>query len=468
MSGRRGTWARHEGIYVQRDVSSCNSRVERADCRLMPSPNPSKLLWIILAVALAIRVAGAIGLQWWLDGRPGQTFLIEGDANGYWHLAEDIAEGREFAIHEPPRYVLRMPGFPALLAVPIRLFDDPFFPARLMLACGGTVACALVYWLGRVLCDERVGLTAMTLATVSPTLAGFSPVILSETTFAMCLMASLIGMAVMVRGRVVATAEGNRCQNWTPGMMAVLGTLTGVLIGITCYVRPSWLLAAPLFGTALVLLSPDRGRALLAGICVVAGAVGVLLPWGMRNERITGHFVLTTLWMGPSLYDGLSPQATGDSDMTFFDRDNLMAKGISEYDVNKHYSEQAWAFARSQPGRVIELAFIKLWRYFKPWPSADQFGGWLPAVVLTSFTIPMYLLALRGWWVMRADFRAWGLTIGPLLYFAGLHMLFVSSLRYRLPAEYPLLVMTAVGWRSLQGKSQYGGPSANSQQPTAN
>ncbi|MGD9855191.1 MAG: hypothetical protein AB7U20_09605, partial [Planctomycetaceae bacterium] len=58
-------------------------------------------------------------------------------------------------------------------------------------------------------------------------------------------------------------------------------------------------------------------------------------------------------------------------------------------------------------------------------------------------------LAARGWWTVRGDPWGWVLTIGPLLYFAALHMVFVSSLRYRLPAEYPLLVMTAVGWRSL-------------------
>jgi hypothetical protein len=37
------------------------------------------------------------------------------------------------------------------------------------------------------------------------------------------------------------------------------------------------------------------------------------------------------------------------------------------------------------------------------------------------------------------------LTAGPIIYFSALHTLFVSSLRYRLPAEYPLLALSAVG-----------------------
>ncbi len=420
----------------------------------MPSPNPRTLLWLILTLALTIRVGAAIGLQRWLDGRPGQTFLIEGDANGYWHLAEDIAEGREFAIYEPPRYVLRMPGFPALLAVPIRLFDDAYFPARVMLACVGTLACGLVYLLGRMLFNDRIGLTACALSAVSPTLVGFSPVVLSETTFGMCLLASLIGMAWMVFPSTTLPESSEQHPSGSVAVVGFIGLVVGAVIGLTCYMRPSWLLSAPLFGGAYVLFSPEKGRGLIGAICVVMGAVAVLIPWGMRNERVTGHFVLTTLWMGPSLYDGLSPQATGDSDMEFYDQDNLQAKGMSEYEVNQHYSQLAWAWARANPGRAIELAMIKLWRYFKPWPNAKQFGGLMPALIIAAFTIPMYVFALRGWWITRASFWSWGLTLGPLLYFAGLHMLFVSSLRYRLPAEYPLLVLTAVGWHAHRGQQK--------------
>ncbi|MCA9027340.1 MAG: hypothetical protein KDA86_19175 [Planctomycetaceae bacterium] len=417
----------------------------------MPSPNSNKFLWIILALALAIRVVGAIGLQHWLDGRPGQRFLIEGDANGYWHLAEDLAAGREFAIYEPPRYVLRMPGFPALLSIPIRVFDNAYFPARILLACVGTCACGLVYVLGRMLFDHHVGLIAAVLSAISPILVGFTPLILSETTFGMCLLASLAGMAWMATRSTARQPDVLTQQSRSVGQFVLMGLVVGALIGITCYVRPSWLLSAPLFGGAYVMFSPEKGRALVGAACIIAGAVALLIPWGMRNERVTGHFVLTTLWMGPSLYDGLSPEATGESDMTFYDRDNLQAGGMSEYEVNRYYSQQAWSFARANPGRAIELAAIKVWRYFKPWPNAEQFGGWLPSVVIAAFTIPMYLLALRGWWVSRTNVWAWGLTVGPLLYFAGLHMLFVSSLRYRLPAEYPLLVMSAVGWQSLRG-----------------
>ncbi|MBX3435962.1 MAG: glycosyltransferase family 39 protein [Planctomycetaceae bacterium] len=399
----------------------------------MHGRSPMRWLAIVLAVAFALRAVWAVGLHVWLD-RQGRMFLIAGDAEGYWHLAGDIAARREFAVYEPPRRVLRMPGFPALLAVPMLLFDNPLLPARMLLAAVGTAACGLVYLLGRTLFDEGIGLVAAGLTAVSPTLIGFTPLILSETLFATCLLASLVAMARLVRGDC-------RGAGW--------GLVTGGLIGLTCFVRPSWLLSAPAFAGTYFVLAKEKGKALLVAAAVLFGAVAVLIPWGVRNERATGHFVLTTLWMGPSLYDGLGPQATGDSNMTFFDVDNVMGRGMSEFDMNRHYADRAKAFVRDHPLRTIELAAIKCWRYFKPWPNAEQFGGPLPAVLMAAFVIPMFLFALCGWWTVRGDVWGWGLTVGPLFYFAALHMVFVSSIRYRLPAEYPLLVMTAVGWRSL-------------------
>lgn len=433
------------------------------------APTDTRTLWIVLAVALILRLITAVGLQVWLDARPGQSFLIEGDANGYWELGEKIAAGEDFSLYTPPRSVLRMPGFPALLSVPMALFDNPMLPARLMLAVIGTLACGLVFWLGRLLFDVPVGITAAALAAISPVMVGFSPVVLSETTFAACLVGSLIAMAWWARREVTFPLRSSTdhsqpskerqehadhrdgCTGLSWGTSALLGLVIGGLVALACYMRPSWILAGPIFGVCAMLTAAHKGRAAVMAACVMAGLIGLLLPWGLRNQRVTGHFTLTTFWLGPSLYDGLSPEATGESDMTFFDRDALMATGMSEYDVDRHYRAAAWEFVRNNPGRTLQLAGVKLWRYFRPGPNAEQFGGVGPALLIGPFFVVVLVLALRGWWVTRHDLWAWGLTLGPLIYFAALHTLFVSSLRYRLPAEYPLTVLAAVGWRSWRG-----------------
>jgi hypothetical protein len=187
-------------------------------------------------------------------------------------------------------------------------------------------------------------------------------------------------------------------------------------------------------------------------LIVIASTFAALVPWGLRNQQVTGHFVFTTLWMGPSLYDGLHEGATGESEMTFFDQDNLMAQGMSEYEVDRHYRDRAWTFVRENPARTAELALIKLGRYWSPWPNAEQFDNFLLRAAIAAGSIATWLLALRGFFSRRTrgDAWRWLIALGPILYLSLLHLLFVGSMRYRLPAEYALLVLSAEGWISLR------------------
>jgi 4-amino-4-deoxy-L-arabinose transferase-like glycosyltransferase len=393
---------------------------------------------LLLGIALAVRLAAAFGLQWALDERLHRRFLIQGDAEGYWHLAGDIAAGNEYAIYDPPRRVLRMPGYPLLLSIPRVFFGDRLLPARILMAFVGTLACWGVYLLGKELFDAKVGLLAATLAALSPTMVLFTPVILSETAFACAMVFGLVAAARLVR-RHRDGADGAGSGFWA--------ALTGLGFAAACYIRPSWLLAGPLLWGGLIAFSASRRRAAWDGLVLNCILLAALVPWGIRNHQAVGHFVLTTLWVGPSLYDGLNPRATGDSEMSFFDRDNLMSR-MSEYEVNRHYRNAALEFVRDHPGRTLQLALLKLWRYCKPWPNAEQFSGPLAAMAVSIVYVPALALAAYAA-CKRPDPWILTLTLGPILYFAAIHAVFVSSLRYRLPAEYPLYVLSAAGLKLL-------------------
>jgi hypothetical protein len=227
----------------------------------------------------------------------------------------------------------------------------------------------------------------------------------------------------------------------------------GLLIAVATYVRPSWILVGPILAVGLVVTSRNRMRASFEGMFILIGLCIALFPWAVRNYLVTGHFVATTLWVGPSLYDGLNPDATGDSDMRFFERDG-MAHWMSEYEIDRHYRSEAWQFVRSHPNRTLWLAWQKCLRYWKPWPNAAQFRDWRLCVVVSIPFVFMLITAAIGCWTVRRNVWAWGLTVGPIVYFAVIHMVFVASLRYRLPAEYPLCIMSAVGLQHICGHRQ--------------
>ena len=392
---------------------------------------------IVLIGAFALRAAAAIVVTQRIEGH--RSFLIEGDANGYWELGTRIAHGQTYEVHAPPRRVMRMPGFPLVLAVCISLFGPGLLAARMLLAFVGTLGCWFVYLLARRFFDVRTATAAAGLCAVSPVLAVFSVLILSETLFAVCLTLSLIPMAHLLeslrRGR--SAWEGSR-----------LALLTGSSIALACYVRPSWLLAAPVCGLCCLIGATNRVHGLIGAAILVASTFACLAPWALRNQRAVGHPIFTTLWAGPSLYDGLNPTATGDSDMTFIESDRLYRAGIEDYEyrADRHYRSAALEFARQTPGRVLQLALTKLARFWSHVPNAAQFGGpWQSIVCGVSF-LPLVAGALYGAWLCRDRPDVLLLTLGPVICFSAIHTVFVGSIRYRLPAEYPLWALAACGF----------------------
>lgn len=397
----------------------------------------------ILAAALTARVLAACLVQHWVERTDGRVCLIAGDAEGYWDLARHIVRSEDFAIYDPPRRIERMPGFPIVLAAGMQVVGERPLLLRLMLAVVGTIACGLVHWLACELTDPTTGLIACGLAAVSPIMVGFSVLFLSETLFATALLASLIALTRLVKQRDTTRAD-------QPHRPAVMATIAGLLCGLATLVRPTWLLVAPGFCLILLVSSRDRRRAAWHSALLLGGLALALAPWTVRNARITGHFVTTTLWVGPSLYDGLSPTATGVSDMKFVESEgHYRGADFSEYDADQHYRRAALTFAKDHPARVLELAISKLGRFLNPFPNADQFSNRAIWLGVGLFELPVLALGAVGLWRSRHEGWRLLLSAGPLVYFALVHAVFIGSVRYRLPAEYAFLTLSACGVRTL-------------------
>lgn len=423
--------------------------------RLLETVVVNRCLLLTLVVALAVRLILAVVVQAQVDRPPARLCLIAGDAEGYWELAQNIVAGKDFSLYQPPRFVSRVPGFPLLLALSQVMFGESPFAARCLLACVGTAACGFTYWLGRIIGDHTVGLLAAIYTALSPTLALFSVLILSETLFAAVLLLSLIAIAKLVPVRRVSpeTTDRNDSTSFLQTFLQkfALPFVAGALIGVTTLVRPTWLYVGSAIALVTVCAQFPRISLRQCGLCLTGIGCGIVIsmaPWTIRNYDVTGHVVPTTLWVGASLYDGLHPAATGDSDMQFFEDDRLLLQ-MSEYDADREYRRRAWDYAARNPGRAIWLAMKKQQRYWSLVPNAAQFQDWRLKLVVCVAALPLLICGAVGLWVSRCNLTVLALTAGPILLFAALHLLFVGSLRYRLPAEYPFAVLAAVGLKSL-------------------
>ncbi|MBI2827124.1 MAG: glycosyltransferase family 39 protein [Planctomycetia bacterium] len=392
------------------------------------------LCWVLIA-ALVLRLVVGV---WWQSRLPAGTRFAFPDSESYWVLAQTIARGEPYQFGSPDARVFRAPGYPLVLAG-VFLMASGDAAVRLARALGavlGTVAVAMVYILARQLFDERTALVAAVMTAVYPGAIGMSVFVLSEAAFCPLMLADL----------ALATAAWHATSGKT---MLPLAFAAGCMAGLATLVRPSWLVFVP-FAIAAGFVSLRHMRKHLAcGALALAGMCLVMTPWWVRNARVTGHFVPTTLQSGASLYDGLNPNANGGSNMSFVEdfsaREQLAPAGNDsfEYRLDRSLRTAAIEWATAHPRRVLQLAATKFARMWNIWPNEAEFRSWpLRLVVLVTY-VPALVLGLVGAWRFTRGGWPYVLCWLPAVYFTILHMVFVSSIRYREPAMLPLLVLAA-------------------------
>lgn len=403
-----------------------------------------KLSLLILLLAVAIRVAAGC---WWERRLPaGEQFAFP-DSQAYWELGRAVAEGRPFAMN-PDRRVFRTPGYPALLAVVFWLGggEPSVSAARGLNAILGMLAVGGVMGLAGLLFDRQAAVVAGLLAAFSPDAVAMSTFVLSEAPFCPLLLLQLCCWTLAWR----AAVSGRGAAGWSLAGGAVAGAAT--------LMRPSWLLFVPFAIGAGLLRSADRRRLGWIGLWSLAGFSAVMAPWWVRNWQVTGSFVPTTLQVGESLYDGLNPRATGQSDMRFVDdfRAELRAEDAAnpseasagecfEARLDRRMRDAAIAWAVRHPGRVIELAAVKFLRIWNVWPNEASLRSWAFRAIVMFAYVPLLVAGLWGVW--RTARRGWPyvLCVLPAVYFTALHVVFVGSIRYRQPALL-VLIVPAAGW----------------------
>ncbi|MEZ6089020.1 MAG: glycosyltransferase family 39 protein [Pirellulaceae bacterium] len=402
----------------------------------------------ILLLAIVARCATAV---WWQERleQQGKHFAF-GDSESYWRLAIAIAEDQPYAYGGENGRIFRVPLYPLMIA-PFIDSNDPYrhvLSVRLLGSLLGTLAVGGIIVLGRDIFGKPASLCAGLLAALYPGGVSMSILVLSEAPFCPLMVVNLLLWRNAMRSERLRKTS-------------VLSVLAGGVAGLAVLARPSWLLFAPFAGFLQWIVLRDR-RTVVMGASMLVGFVVVMTPWWLRNYQITGHFVLTTLQVGGSMYDGLHPGATGASDtgMGFTsefalaqqeaDAAVVASTGVLdstfEYRLNARMAKAAkeWVFAN--PIEFVRLAFIKIGRTWRPWPVAEETSGRLVTLAAPIGFFAVMLPALIGLWRQRA--RGWEIFLlwAPAIYFTLLHAVFIGSMRYRLPAVLVLSILAGATW----------------------
>jgi hypothetical protein len=389
--------------------------------------NHSRLAFIILGVALVLRVAWAVAV-------PVEPVS---DSHIYDLLAQNIVNGTGFGLGPGDPNAYWAPGAPFVYAVLFFLFGHSYMPIVILNIALGVFVVAAAMRLAARWFDAQVGMMTGLILALWLNLIEFTTILASELLFCALLLAALW----------VWTHPLWRWQWRAVG--------AGALLAAACYARPL-ALGLPIVFIGLEWLRTRNaprldGRRLLP-IAVMLLVMGlVIAPWSIRNSVTFGRFVLLSTNGGAVFWGGIAP--AGDSAPA-----DAHPNLPSESDQDQYLTGQTLAYIGAHPlgfgMGVVERLVVTHSRESigVVWNQPGIVARWGQAVILPlKIANALYWyaalgLALAGI-VIIVKQRSWrGMLETPAIwlwaYFALIHAVISAQDRYHMPSI-PFIAMLA-------------------------
>ena len=216
------------------------------------------------------------------------------------------------------------------------------------------------------------------------------------------------------------------------------GALAGAALGILFLMNQIVLLVALPWIAFLLVTRRFEAREMLRFLVPFAlSALLVILPWIIRNYRIWGEIVTRTN-LGIALYTSnndcaepsLAQERNSGCFFTMHPESNAteaaLLKSMGEPTYDRLRRDQALAWMRSHPRRLLHLSLARIAQFWFPVPTPPRRATYM-IWIITLLSIPGFLLMLYRRLPAATVFTAIFLLF-PLFYYV-----VVSEERYRLP-----------------------------------
>lgn len=380
---------------------------------------------VVLVFALAVSARAA--LMGYADAHP-ERFDYP-DSRRYALVASHWARG-DGPIESPANRTGTDPFYPLLLSPGYlrggATLDDAYEWGRIVNAGLGLVALAAVMGIARRLAGDVAALAAGLMFALDPVLLFFHGLVLTEIPFT-ALLWSAIYLLLRSRAR--------------PGPIGAV--IAGGFLGAAALTRGSALpLALALPWMMCVGGSAPLWRRLTVAAFASAATLMTLYPAAARYHRLIGTWMPVCTGGGATLLDSFGPWANGGTGWERIVWPTVPA-GADEAQRDRIYRDAAWSWAAAHPAESAKLAWAKFKRTWSVTMNAPGYTTWTYAAIGWLTVAPVYLLALGGLWRMRRSREALLVLLTPALYFTLVHVIFIGSVRYRVPAMPGLFVLAA-------------------------
>jgi len=441
------------------------------------STTTMKLLLGIAILALLIRIVAGLAVGW-------DRLMLAADQPLYDAFGKNIIAGKGFQLPDLPRKdpkgnpvdidfrstgyfgvvianhptAFFEPVYPVMMAVSYGVFGEHPGAARLFQSLFDAIGCFLIGWMGVKLFGTWQGILAGLMYALYPAFIGLTAVLWT------------IGMGVFTM--VLALALTVNFQQKPTGWAALW---MGLGWGLAVLTRTALL---PFFVVVLVLCWWDLRKAQNIPIPIKSGAswkypalmiIGILvllLPWGIRNAIVMGHFTVTPTKGGRNLWEANNCvfsepyrkySATADGMARIYHkyaesrRDGLQRTDLIEYPIfsietgeferDKILKHQVTEFLIANPKVAIELCFLRLYSLFRIQPTGFS-KGFLALVGLFSMGFVLFM-GLFGLIVNGKQWSRYRIFYLLVLYYIAVHTVTVAGIPHRLPLDAVLILFAA-------------------------
>ena len=253
------------------------------------------------------------------------------------------------------RPILHPPGYSALMAGVFALAGGSISSIRLVQIIADALSAVLVLLIAAELFSSAVAIISALLVALSPHFAFYSLWISPDT---LCVLPLLAAIYLFVKA-----------GKQQPRVMMIVAS--GLLIGLSCWLRSNALLLAPFLAIGITLLFKRGNRLKLAG-ALVGSMLVTISPITIRNFILYRQFIPVSLGAGATMVEGI---ADYDKEQIFgmASTDDAVARMDAQWFARSDYAANPWApdgverdrarlsrgvaVARSNPGWFLGVMF---------------------------------------------------------------------------------------------------------------
>lgn len=377
----------------------------------MERKNHWKIVFFVFIFGFVLR----IGFAFYLENR----FYFD-DEYEYWKMVENFISGKGLMVAESLK-AYRPPLYPLFLAILVKM-GSGIIGIRISQAFISALTCVFIYFLGKEIFDKKVAIMSSFLSSFYPFFIFYSGFLLTETLFIFLVVLSIYTFIKLFQ----------------PETLPFYGLATGAVTAFSGLCRPTMELFFP-FCLIFVMLAKDNSlqKRIKKVLFACTGFVLVLTPWIVRNYIVLGKFIPGTTMGGGVFWEGNNPCSEGGPCRYFPEE---IAK-LPEIERDKAYYKKTIEIIKENPARFLWLLQNKFKRFWNIVPNASEFTKPLYRIisilsfgVMLPFFVLGFLITLKNKKVHLIHFL--------FIFFTLFHVIYLASIRYRVPLE-PFYIMLA-------------------------